>query len=106
MKYRCNFVHPKTRERRTIVIELDNEFEQQPAVIAEACALQHAYRDMPRGFLHDQVERVQLHRGIRNMPPVSRQLRVRTWRPTRMGARIVWGRHETPIHPGKRAPPN
>jgi hypothetical protein len=61
VKYVCTFEHPKTRERRTIIVELDNEFEQQPAVIAEACALQHAYRDMPRGFLHEQVERVRLH---------------------------------------------
>ena len=61
MKYVCTFVHPKTRERRTIVVDLDSELEQQPAVIAEACALRHAYRALPRGFLHHQVERVRLH---------------------------------------------
>jgi hypothetical protein len=25
MKFVCDFVHPKTRERRTIVVELDND---------------------------------------------------------------------------------
>jgi hypothetical protein len=61
MKYVCTFEHPKTGERRTIVVELDSELEQQPAVVAEACALQHAYRDMPRGFLHDSVRAVTTH---------------------------------------------
>jgi hypothetical protein len=53
VKFICTFEHPKTRKRRTIVIELDNELEHQPAVVAEACALKRAYRDMPRGFLHE-----------------------------------------------------
>jgi hypothetical protein len=65
MKYTCDFVHPKTRERRTIVVTLNEtevaELEQQPAVVGEAYALRHAYRDMPRGFLHEQVERVTMH---------------------------------------------
>jgi hypothetical protein len=61
MKYTCDFVHPKTGVRRTIVVELDNELERQPAVVAKAYALQHAYRDMPRGFLHAAVERVTMH---------------------------------------------
>jgi hypothetical protein len=61
VKYICEFVHPRTRERRTIVVEIDSQLEHQPAVIAKAYALQHAYRDMPRGFLHEQVERVRLH---------------------------------------------
>jgi hypothetical protein len=65
MKYTCDFVHPKTRERRTIVVDLNKTevaaVEAKPAVIGKAYALQRAYRSVPRGFLHDQVERVQLH---------------------------------------------
>ena len=65
MKYTCDFVHPKTRERRTIIVTLDNfeiaAVEAQDAVIGMAYALRRAYRDMPRGFRHAQVERVQLH---------------------------------------------
>jgi hypothetical protein len=65
MKYTCTFLHPKTRERRTIVVELNKTevaaLEQKHAVVGEAYALRHAYRDMPRGFLHEQVERVRLH---------------------------------------------
>jgi hypothetical protein len=65
MKYTCDFVHPKTHERRTIVVELDNDevaaVEAKDAVFGEAYALQRAYRGVPKGFLHDQVERVRLH---------------------------------------------
>ena len=65
MKYTCDFVHPKTGERRRIVVTLNETevaaLEQQDAVVGEAYALRHAYRDMPRGFLHHQVERVALH---------------------------------------------
>ena len=65
MKYVCDFVHPKTRERRTIVVTLNETegaaAEHQQAVVGEAYALRHAYHALPRGFLHDQVERVRLH---------------------------------------------
>jgi hypothetical protein len=36
MKYTCDFVHPKTGVRRTIVVGLDNELERQPARLARA----------------------------------------------------------------------
>jgi formylmethanofuran dehydrogenase subunit B len=65
MKYTCDFVHPKTRERRTIVVDLNKTevaaLAHRHAVVGEAYALRHAYRRLPRGFLHDSVERVQLH---------------------------------------------
>jgi hypothetical protein len=74
MKFACAFVHPKTRERRSIVITLDNDEvadlkawfaarsdQDQAALIAAACALRRAYRDMPRGFVHERVERMAVH---------------------------------------------
>jgi hypothetical protein len=60
-RYVCEFVN-KSGRRRTIVVELDEISEEYPdTVIARAYALQHAYRDMPRGFLHTAVERVTMH---------------------------------------------
>jgi hypothetical protein len=65
MKYTCTFVHPKTRERRQVIVDVPTSeivgLEEQRELIGKACALRRAYRDVPRGFLHDQVEHLQLH---------------------------------------------
>jgi hypothetical protein len=62
-RYVCEFVN-KSGRRRTIVVELDgNEIsEEDPdTIVARAYALQRAYHQLPRGFLHDSVRPVTPH---------------------------------------------
>jgi hypothetical protein len=65
VKYVCTFEHPKTHQRRQVIVDVPPDeiagLEEQHELIGKACALRRAYRDVPRGFLHDQVERVRLH---------------------------------------------
>jgi hypothetical protein len=64
-KYVCSFAHPKTGERREVLVELDEHDEacvqyhlqtegpDHADFIAEACALRRAYQEVrDEGFLH------------------------------------------------------
>jgi hypothetical protein len=64
MKFSCNFHNPKTDERKTIVVSL-NDAERESVeslrkhkgtetadLIAQAHALRHAYREVPKGDFH------------------------------------------------------
>ena len=70
MKYVCDFVHPKTHECRTIVVELDNDEIAHvrrnlglDGPVAKSYTLHKASRCMPAGFDADlaSIMRVQLH---------------------------------------------
>jgi hypothetical protein len=62
MRYVCTFEHPKTHERRRLIVDVPpSEIAGHPDVVRQAYALRRAYREVPRGFLHDQVEQLQLH---------------------------------------------
>jgi hypothetical protein len=70
MKYVCDFVHPKTRERRTIVVELDNDEVADARrnfgtadLVARSYVMRRASRCAPGGFDFDiaSIQPVQLH---------------------------------------------
>ena len=70
MKFVCDFVHPKTRERRTTVIELDSDEVADArrnlgidGPVAKRYTMQKARRCVPAGFDPDlaSITRVQLH---------------------------------------------
>ena len=70
MKYVCDFVHPKTRERRTIVIELDSDEVADArrnlgldGPVAKLYTMQKANRCVPAGFDPDlaSITRVRVH---------------------------------------------
>jgi hypothetical protein len=70
VKYVCDFVHPKTRERRTIVVELDSDEVADArrnlgidGPVAKLYTMQKASRCVPAGFDPDlaSITRVQLH---------------------------------------------
>ena len=70
MKFVCDFVHPKTHERRTIVVELDNDEIAHArrnlgldGPVAKSYTLRKATRCVPGGFDPDlaSITRVQLH---------------------------------------------
>jgi hypothetical protein len=64
MKFNCSFLNPDTDERKTIVASL-NDVEcksveslrkhkgtETADIHAQAYALRHAYRELPKGFQH------------------------------------------------------
>jgi hypothetical protein len=71
MKFAIDFTHPKTGERRTVFIELDNREAADVrrilalrgpggpgganGPVAKGYALKHAYQKLPDGFLHDEI---------------------------------------------------
>ena len=70
MKFVCDFVHLKTRERRTIVVELDSDEVADArrnlgidGPVAKMYTMQKARRCVPAGFDPDlgSITRVQLH---------------------------------------------
>jgi hypothetical protein len=62
MKYVCTFEHPKTHQRRQVIVDVPpSEIAEHPELVRQAYALRRAYREVPRGFLHDQVEHLRLH---------------------------------------------
>ena len=70
MKFVGDFVHPKTRERRTIVVELDNDEVADArrnlgldGPVAKIYTMRKASRYVPAGFDPDlaSITRVQLH---------------------------------------------
>jgi hypothetical protein len=62
----CSFMNPTTGEQRSVVVELDADDEimieyhrnydgdDQADFVAQAAALRRAYREIPKGFLHDK----------------------------------------------------
>ena len=59
MRFNCNFQHRDTGECKTIPVALTAEQVRSvqatagdAALLAEAYALSHAYREVPMGFLH------------------------------------------------------
>jgi hypothetical protein len=59
MRFACNFQHPGTGERKTVPVALTAEQVASveaggadATVLAMAYALNHAYREVPKGFLH------------------------------------------------------
>ena len=70
MKFVCDFVHPKTRERRTVVVELDNDEVADAwrnlgidGPVAKLYTMQKANRCVPAGFDPDlaSITRVCVH---------------------------------------------
>ena len=69
MKFSCSFINPDTDERKSIPVSLTaQEVKSVEAVravgkdgdlYAQAYALRHAYRDVPKGFLHTQAPELQ-----------------------------------------------
>ena len=59
MRFSCSFQHPATGEHRTVPVALTAEQVKSveaggadATVLAMAYALNHAYREVPHGFLH------------------------------------------------------
>jgi hypothetical protein len=70
MKYACDFVHPNTRERRTIVVRLDDDEAADArrnlgldGPVARSYVMRRASRSVPAGFDPDpaSIMRVQVH---------------------------------------------
>jgi hypothetical protein len=70
MKFVCDFVHPKTHERRTIVVELDSDEIADArrnlgidGPVAKLYTMQKARRCVPAGFDPDlaSITRVRVH---------------------------------------------
>ena len=70
MKYKCDFVHPTTYERRTIVVDLDKtevaDARRNLGIdgpIAKLYTMQKARRCVPAGFDPDlaSITRVRVH---------------------------------------------
>jgi hypothetical protein len=70
MKYVCDFVHPTTRECRTIIVELDNDEIADArrnhgldGPVAKSYTMQKASRCVPAGFDPDlaSIKQVQVH---------------------------------------------
>ena len=67
MRFNCSFQHRDTGECKTVPVALTAEQVKSveaisaagdAAVLAEAYALNHAYREVPKGFLHTEPPRV------------------------------------------------
>jgi hypothetical protein len=68
MRYSCTFEHPYTGERKTVPVALSAEEVRSvdalrargddAVLFAEAYALNHAYREVPKGFLHTEPPKV------------------------------------------------
>ncbi len=65
MKFSCNFQHRDTGECKTVPVALTAEQVKSvqaaagdAVLLAEAYALSHAYREVPKGFLHTDPPRV------------------------------------------------
>jgi hypothetical protein len=62
MRFSCEFEHPRTGEHKTVPVALTAEQiksveaigASDATVLAMAYALNHAYREVPKGFLHTQ----------------------------------------------------
>ena len=60
MRFSCEFEHPRTGEHKTVPVALTAEQIQSVGAIgagdatllAQAYALNQAYREVPKGFLH------------------------------------------------------
>ena len=70
MKYTCTFLHPKTGERRTVIVELDDKElddvqhnSRTADLIARGYVLRRASHYVPKGFDPDlkSIQRVQIH---------------------------------------------
>jgi hypothetical protein len=64
MRFACSFQHPATGECKSVVATLSAEeirsvkaLGENAEVIAEACALRHAYRQVAEGFVHTEPPR-------------------------------------------------
>jgi hypothetical protein len=68
MRFNCTFEHRDTGERKTVPVALSAEevrsveavraLGDYAVLFAEAYALSHAYREVPRGFLHTEPPQV------------------------------------------------
>ena len=69
MRFACNFQHPGTGERKTVPVALTAEqvksveavrmaMAGDASLLAQAMALNHAYREVPKGFLHTEPPKV------------------------------------------------
>jgi hypothetical protein len=67
MKFQCDFQNPKSRARRLVTIDLTpdevaaSRAAEDPDIYAQAYALQHAYRQVPAGFLHESIRLLPVH---------------------------------------------
>lgn len=65
MRFSCEFEHRDTGEHRTVPVALTaeqvnsvNAAAGDAALLAMAYALNHAYREVPKGFLHTEPPKV------------------------------------------------
>jgi hypothetical protein len=67
MRFNCDFQNPNTGECRTVPVALTAEQVRSvqairaagdAGLLAAAYALNHAYREVPKGFLHTEPPRV------------------------------------------------
>jgi hypothetical protein len=66
VRYNCEFEHRDTGEHKTIPVALTAEQVKSveaigggdATLLAQAYALNHAYREVPKGFLHTEAPKV------------------------------------------------
>ena len=107
MKFVCDFVHPKTHERRTIVVELDNDeiadAQRNLGIdgpVAKIYTLHKASRCVPAGFdpdLREHYARAIALMIQKHAPPRRPRAPAAHGRPGRMAARLPERRYDADL---------